>query len=921
MKRKRFLAVLTAASLSASMALTAMPVFAGDVVSVEASDAATYGGQSVTDDNFKKDLTAALANAYYPSTTTSYADLSTKNASDFGLALSGYQFGNFKVVGRTAPSYASTATGGQLVMPTVTVQADVEKGTDTFGSTTNTAYGTITFTTETTALEKTEQVAAAKAIIEGVGGTASDAAKYKNEDNSTSLKKAVGDILKGNSTVLPDIVNADGTLKEGVTVSQSSISAATKSAAGSEGVSVDFKIKLKDSAGNNNTTDPSYDASKTGDQYTTGSASYTTTIKKLGVDSGDADYQAKVEAALKNVTFTNSDFGKGSDALTDKASHNMFDSEMPLTDAAHGKNVQDKVVKALAAVGVNESDYSVTLRHLTKATHKADGSVEILVDQKRTSDDAAADAVQYATVTIPVTHADDTAAIADEVSTKIVGLVKDYVKDSKAISPKSADKKAQIKEVEANLTKAVNDALADKLDGSNTIASEIDKVEVKVNSYTAATTGTPGYIKKASVVVTFKGDHPDRDFLTNPGTGFTATLTHNDKQLSFDYDGTQSGAPGATNGIALYKLDTAEATSLTLPEETVYSLGADELKVTPNFTPANANNYTIRWTVGKSDVLSVKPNSAATSYTNATKETPTLDNVANGNASAAQTVYLSNDGLTLVAARNAKAGDEVELTADLIDSDGLVAATATTTVKVVKGFSDVQNTHDYAYNAINYLSGVRTVKKNDAYTDVAVITGTGNNMFTPDSDVTRAQFVTFLYRLAQWDGELSDEVATGASITVDGTSKNAENAHGEAVVDASGRVTGYKFPTFKDADASTKFTDVDANAYYAKAVDWAVANGITSGKTDTTFDPNGKVTRAEAVTFLYRYFAANQSYNAADFTDVASTSYYANAVGWASSNGVTQGKTAKTFAPNDTTTRKEAAAFIYRATNTAKINK
>ena len=406
MKRKRFLAVLTAASLSASMALTAMPVFAGDVVSVEASDAATYGGQSVTDDNFKKDLTAALANAYYPSTTTSYADLSTKNASDFGLALSGYQFGNFKVVGRTAPSYASTATGGQLVMPTVTVQADVEKGTDTFGSTTNTAYGTITFTTETTALEKTEQVAAAKAIIEGVGGTASDAAKYKNEDNSTSLKKAVGDILKGNSTVLPDIVNADGTLKEGVTVSQSSISAATKSAAGSEGVSVDFKIKLKDSAGNNNTTDPSYDASKTGDQYTTGSASYTTTIKKLGVDSGDADYQAKVEAALKNVTFTNSDFGKGSDALTDKASHNMFDSEMPLTDAAHGKNVQDKVVKALAAVGVNESDYSVTLRHLTKATHKADGSVEILVDQKRTSDDAAADAVQYATVTIPVTHAD-----------------------------------------------------------------------------------------------------------------------------------------------------------------------------------------------------------------------------------------------------------------------------------------------------------------------------------------------------------------------------------------------------------------------------------------------------------------------------------------------------------------------------------
>ena len=127
------------------------------------------------------------------------------------------------------------------------------------------------------------------------------------------------------------------------------------------------------------------------------------------------------------------------------------------------------------------------------------------------------------------------------------------------------------------------------------------------------------------------------------------------------------------------------------------------------------------------------------------------------------------------------------------------------------------------------------------------------------------------------------------------------------------RTYKYGFPVFTDSNASNKFTDVDANAYYAKAVDWAVANGIANGKTDTTFDPNGKVTRAEAVTFLYRYFAANQSYNAADFSDVSSTAYYANAVGWASSEGVTQGKSATTFAPSDTTTRKEAAAFIYRA--------
>lgn len=117
-----------------------------------------------------------------------------------------------------------------------------------------------------------------------------------------------------------------------------------------------------------------------------------------------------------------------------------------------------------------------------------------------------------------------------------------------------------------------------------------------------------------------------------------------------------------------------------------------------------------------------------------------------------------------------------------------------------------------------------------------------------------------------------------------------------------------------------KFTDVDTDAYYAKAVAWAVKNGITSGTTATTFKPNGTVTRAQMVQFLYKYadgrlsqnYSGNGSFN---FTDVSSDAYYYDAVQWAAKYGITAGKTATTFAPNDACTRAQGVTFLSRLFN------
>lgn len=171
-----------------------------------------------------------------------------------------------------------------------------------------------------------------------------------------------------------------------------------------------------------------------------------------------------------------------------------------------------------------------------------------------------------------------------------------------------------------------------------------------------------------------------------------------------------------------------------------------------------------------------------------------------------------------------------------------------------KGFNDVKP-GDYFYDAVNWA-----VEK-------GITTGTSATTFSPNASCTRAQIVTFLWR------------ASGSP---------------------------------EPKTASNPFTDVAANAYYCKAVLWAVENGITTGTSATTFSPGAPCTRAQGVTFLWRANGSKAASAAASFTDVASDAYYAPAVAWAAEQNVTGGVGNGLFSPNTTCTRAQNVSMLYR---------
>ena len=168
-------------------------------------------------------------------------------------------------------------------------------------------------------------------------------------------------------------------------------------------------------------------------------------------------------------------------------------------------------------------------------------------------------------------------------------------------------------------------------------------------------------------------------------------------------------------------------------------------------------------------------------------------------------------------------------------------------------FSDV-STSAYYYEAVKWAQ------------EKGITGGIGNGLFGPNQPCTRAQIVTFLWRAAG-----SPEPKTMSS-----------------------------------------FADVSMDAYYAKAVAWAVENGITTGTGDGKFSPDATCTRAQSVTFLFRAIGKLVD-SKAEFSDVLTDSYYANAVAWAVENGVTNGIGDGLFGPDNSCTRAQIVTFLYRA--------
>ena len=111
--------------------------------------------------------------------------------------------------------------------------------------------------------------------------------------------------------------------------------------------------------------------------------------------------------------------------------------------------------------------------------------------------------------------------------------------------------------------------------------------------------------------------------------------------------------------------------------------------------------------------------------------------------------------------------------------------------------------------------------------------------------------------------------------------------------------------------AMGSFTDVLSDAYYAKAVAWAIENGITTGTGDGKFSPDATCTRAQAVTFLFRISKTSADGTPA-FSDVATDAYYAEAVKWATDNGITNGISGGLFGPDNDCTRAQIVTFLWR---------
>lgn len=225
-----------------------------------------------------------------------------------------------------------------------------------------------------------------------------------------------------------------------------------------------------------------------------------------------------------------------------------------------------------------------------------------------------------------------------------------------------------------------------------------------------------------------------------------------------------------------------------------------------------------------------------------------------------------------------------------------------------------------------------TVKPNDGYVletltvtdkngDELKLTDKGNGKYTftmPGSKVeVKANFMednsvfnffydvpndAFFYEAVKW--AVKSGVTNGLSDTMFGPYESCTRAQ---IVTFLWRAAGSPEPK-----AMSSFTDVPASAYYAKAVAWAIENGITNGMTETTFAPNATCTRGQSVTFLYRALKGTAS-GSTNFTDVKSDAFYTDAINWAVANNVTNGTSNTTFSPNADCTRAEIVTFLYRA--------
>ena len=464
------------------------------------------------------------------------------------------------------------------------------------------------------------------------------------------------------------------------------------------------------------------------------------------------------------------------------------------------------------------------------------------------------------------------------------------------------------------------------------VAADIDKtITVKITSNVQT-----GEIPSAATAAVGKADGPAAPaaftltFTPNAdGTTYTATIpTVAGGEYSFDgtnYSATNTKADCAANSsytgyvriaaTSTHKVSTATSSTQTSPKLTV---------ATPTFTPNGVSGFTgpqsvtitcatagatIHYTTDGTDPTAASPvYSTALSLTSTTTVKAIAVNAGMNDSAIATATFTkysggggggggsytpsytvsvdkTENGTITVSPKSASKGDAVTITVKpdkgyeldtlkvldkngdkvkLTEKNGKYTFTMPTGKVTVKGsfveetpvqiFKDVP-VDAYYYEAVKWAA------------EKGITGGIGNGLFGPNQPCTRAQIVTFLWRAA-----------------------------------------GSPAPK----NTGTAFGDVKPGSFYEQAVAWAVENGITGGTGDGKFSPDATCTRAQSVTFLYRAAGSPKVSGSAEFGDVATNAYYADAVAWAAKNGITGGIGGGQFGSGNDCTRAQIVTFLYR---------
>jgi hypothetical protein len=352
-------------------------------------------------------------------------------------------------------------------------------------------------------------------------------------------------------------------------------------------------------------------------------------------------------------------------------------------------------------------------------------------------------------------------------------------------------------------------------------------------------------------------------------------------------DATSLYEPVASIGATFYDtLAAAVAAAVDGDTITLYSDNAETVSVARDVT------FTLRVVEGKEFSGSIE----AGNYTTLTKTentyafdytAPSSSGGGGGSTSYTITVEDTENGEITVSSTRASSGSTVTITVDpdsgyeldeltVLDKNGKeIKLTKKSDSKYTFKMPSGKVTIEATFAEIEAFENPFTDVAEGAYYYDAVLWaaesgitgGTSATTFSPAVTCTRAQTVTFLWRAA-------------GSPDPEGT--------------------------------NMPFTDVASDAYYYDAVLWAVENGITSGTSATTFSPNATVTRAQNVTFLWRWAESSAVEAVNPFTDVAADMYYHDAVLWAADEGITAGTSATTFSPDDPCLRSQIVTFLYR---------